>query len=592
MTVLRIGRLLSESERHARISNETAAPFDGESLRSAFAITDRHVLTACHCVRDCIANQSALWFRLRVDDPMGRKYVYLPMRVTNYDINFDAAVLALDPDRLPDAALTMAEARSILTDAIIPLHTDVRLNDAVQVMGFPQSGVGADSDTNHATVVELDLPLGEVTGVKVTGAAFGAISPVDPHGLSGGPVLSPAKEAANHPRAAVAVVRAIPRGTISQAALGASLIATRISNVTESLPEVGMAVRAASRSESSSVSYINEQNALAVSRQCAQTLRESVVVINDDPEMGELTGWPHFFGEALEKQRPTAVGTAYGLKMALVLGESDSRLDRSAIVETLWKMRLSDGGWSTRTGSGVGRPEIGALVLGALASVGFDRQRLAEASAIIEGELSPDTDPAGSTRTSVVCAVIRGLVRTRPRSSKLIQLRSALIDGAIDDPDHENLLCWAARLSQQPERSHIPSVPHTAIAIVSLARADRVLGTTGASRSALQQALRWLVAKGSLENQTEQIRRPMTAHHWDSATVRHFTAAWVARALLETSASDIVGAEKLLDDAVRMVWQSYQGGAWEWEDRDCPVWMTYQGACVLRDYAMRAWSKA
>ncbi len=590
MSVVRIGRLLSESERQARMANETAAPLDGESLRSAFAISDRHVLTAFHCVRDCLADHSALWFRLRVDAPMSRRYVYLPMRVTNYDVDFDAAVLALDPGRFPDAALTIREARSILTAAIIPLHTEVKLHDGVQVMGFPQSGVGADSDTNHATVVELELPLGEVAGLKLTGAAFGAISPVDPHGLSGGPVLRTTQPTVNHPRAAVAVVRAIPRGTIPQVASGASLIATRISDITESLPEVGMAVRAASQSAPSSAGRIDEQNALTVSRQCAQALRESVVRA-DDPELGVLTGWPHFFGEALEKQRPTAVGTAYGLKLALVLGEADGRLDRPAIVETLWKMRLGDGGWSTRTGSGVGRPEIGALVLGALASAGFDRQRLAEAAAVVEGELSPDADPVGSTRTSVVCAVIRGLVRTGPRSSKLAQLRSALIDGAIEDLSRDNLPCWATRLSPQHGRAHTPSVPHTAIAIVSLARADRVLGPTGASRYALQQALRWLVAKRGLENQTEQIRRPMTANHWDLATVRHFTAAWVARALLETSASGIPGAERLLDDAVEMVWRSYQEGAWEWEDRDCPVWMTYQGASVLRDYAMRAWSK-
>jgi hypothetical protein len=174
---------------------------------------------------------------------------------------------------------------------------------------------------------------------------------------------------------------------------------------------------------------------------------------------------------------------------------------------------------------------------------------------------------------------------------RLGQLRSALIDGAIEDPSHDNLLCWAARLSPEQGRGHIASVPHTAIAIVSLARSDRVLGTTGASRSALQQALRWLVAKNGLENQTEQIRRPMTANHWDSATVRYFTAAWVARALLETSASSIPEAERLLDRAVYAVRQSYQDGTWEWEDRDCPIWMTYQGACVLKDYAMRAWSE-
>jgi hypothetical protein len=146
------------------------------------------------------------------------------VRVTNYDVNFDVAVLAVDPSRLADAGLTLPAARAILATAVIELHPDVHVNDTVQVMGFPESGVGADSDTNQATVVGVALPLGEVTGVKLTGTAFGAVNPVDPHGISGGPVLRATQAPDAH--AAVAVIRAIPRGAIPEAAAGASLVAT------------------------------------------------------------------------------------------------------------------------------------------------------------------------------------------------------------------------------------------------------------------------------------------------------------------------------------------------------------------------------
>ena len=34
--------------------------------------------------------------------------------------------------------------------------------------------------------------------------------------------------------------------------------------------------------------------------------------------------------------------------------------------------------------------------------------------------------------------------------------------------------------------------------------------------------------------------------------------------------------------------QAQRDGAWEWDDGDRTLWMMYQGASVMRDYAMRA----
>ena len=127
----------------------------------------------------------------------------------------------------------------------------------------------------------------------------------------------------------------------------------------------------------------------------------------------------------------------------------------------------------------------------------------------------------------------------------------------------------------------------------SLLHADRPPGITHlghdtSTRSAQAQAVQWLVARNSLGNHTEQIRRFVSdTHPWELVTIGHFTAAWVARALLAASPEDLPEASALLGEAVRRVWDSQQNGIWESEDHGGPVWMTYQGARVLRDFALR-----
>ena len=46
----RVGRILADEERTARMASEVAFAVPDEVLRSAFAISARHILTAWHCV--------------------------------------------------------------------------------------------------------------------------------------------------------------------------------------------------------------------------------------------------------------------------------------------------------------------------------------------------------------------------------------------------------------------------------------------------------------------------------------------------------------------------------------------------------------
>jgi hypothetical protein len=319
------------------------------------------------------------------------------------------------------------------------------------------------------------------------------------------------------------------------------------------------------------------------------TLLDTVVIF-DDPALGTLTGWPHFFHEAAAGYRPTPYGTAYGLKLAMTLGDQDGRLERAALAETLWKLRRPDGGWASRTQGSVGRPEVTALVLGALFMAGCDYTQLMAAGDLLESMLSSQQDTTAVTSTYIVCTLIRELARVRPRSPLLTQLRTTLLSGAVQDPRHDNLVCWSPRLDPSSFQAAIPSPAHTAMAVVALARARQVSGDGVRSQSAMEQAVRWLVMDRDLGNRTEQIRRFITEDRWESLTARLFTAAWVSKALLAFGTDQTEGAESLLDEAIAKVIQAQHGGIWEWEESDRPIWMTYQGISTLHAYALRRWA--
>jgi hypothetical protein len=122
--------------------------------------------------------------------------------------------------------------------------------------------------------------------------------------------------------------------------------------------------------------------------------------------------------------------------------------------------------------------------------------------------------------------------------------------------------------------------------VVALSRASQVLGADAAADAAIEQAVRWLSLCGRPRNQVEQIRRVVTEDRWDILAVNHFTAAWVADAIMASASATGAEAGPALDEAIRRVRLAQRNGIWEWEDRDRPIWMTYQGVRVLRDYAL------
>ncbi|MER6690858.1 hypothetical protein [Streptomyces minutiscleroticus] len=342
-------------------------------------------------------------------------------------------------------------------------------------------------------------------------------------------------------------------------------------------------------------------------RLCAsayETLVEQVRVV-DDPDRGRLTGWPHSLGEQ-EHGRPTSVGTAYGLHTLLDLGTPDGRLGTGELVRTLWNLQLPDGGWSARSQGAAARPEVTALVLGALARAGADPVRVAAAAEACTARFTDELDRTGRELTHVVTTVLRGLLRAAPGSEALPRLRDALAAGAITDPRRGHRRCWAYRLAA----SHgPPSAVHTAQAVLALDRAARVAPEPDAVRAAREDGVRWLLAcpdtrhDGCLDLTPvrEEVRRPRIddpARH-EVLNVRHFAAAWVLRALLTPGARAVAHEDGLedawrerLNGAAAAVAAAQTDGIWTWSPDNAgellrrPLWMTYQGLSALRAHAI------
>ncbi|WP_310720069.1 hypothetical protein [Streptomyces lydicus] len=336
-----------------------------------------------------------------------------------------------------------------------------------------------------------------------------------------------------------------------------------------------------------------------------EALRRGLTVV-EVPGRGPLTGWPHSLAESRPPVHPTAFGTAYGLHLLLDLTPYDGRIRAGEVAETLWRLRLPGGGWAARSQGSGARPEVTATVLGALARAGADPRLLEAEIQCCEALLDPAHDVPGLANTYVVTSVLRGLLRASPGSPALGRLREVLVNGATADPGRGHHRCWGAALATGLGNP-APSAAHTARAVVALDRAARVLGEDARQRAVREEGVRWLLAGAAspsgggsdLDNCQEEVRRPGQEDplHQELLSVRHFGAAWVARALMTDGARQIAA-----EDAGAAVWQAQlsaavarvrgmqQGGVWRWDDGPMghPVWMAYQGLSVLRRYALMA----
>ena len=298
-----------------------------------------------------------------------------------------------------------------------------------------------------------------------------------------------------------------------------------------------------------------------------------------DHEGRVLTGWSQYIGEEIP---PTAIGTSYGLRIAMALDIRHPSLDRYVLAQSLLAMQKEGGGWAASSQKDVGRPEVTAWVLAALCRCGLDQQTKTELIGLLHTMVTADSMVAG--RTTVTTAVLAAMTEIQPGSPLVRELANALVSGASrKEGDGRQLSSWGENLLTGERRD---SPAHTARAVIALSRAASALQGDQALLDVREAGIAWLCRDSvSLEPLEEQIRRPVSAGNADTIFVGHFTAAWVARALMCSELTP----ERLqyVTGSVRRVIEGQKGGIWRWGNGERPIWTSYQGVMTLREYGLR-----
>jgi hypothetical protein len=92
----------------------------------------------------------------------------------------------------------------------------------------------------------------------------------------------------------------------------------------------------------------------------------------------------------------------------------------------------------------------------------------------------------------------------------------------------------------------------------------------------------WLLEQRDFGNTGDVIDRPVQDDgRFESVFTRHFTTAWVVRALLSAG---VPASHPTVSTAAAQIWDSYAGNTaalWKWDNGDLPSWMTFDAIDAL-----------
>ena len=305
-------------------------------------------------------------------------------------------------------------------------------------------------------------------------------------------------------------------------------------------------------------------------RRIARALQDALV---SDPN---ASGWPHDLRKGSWPVTPWS--TSYGVKAMLLL-ERSLAPDLKPAVEFL-KRASDEGGYKARA-QAKPRPEVTAAVLDTLHQV--------DGTADFADQVAKIKRQVGDferTRPFVLTCLLEASVQLGLDPDLTRNLSQALL--AARRP-YDGIWLWPEK-AEEGRVAPDASIVHTARAVraLTLAQAARRLvlldGTLAAEvEEAVAQAAVWLAAQQDLANASEIIDRqdPESPDRIEQVYVRHFTAAWVVKALVSVG---LTASHPSVSIAVARVWSDYNAdiALWTWSNGDFPVWMTYDGVDALR----------
>ena len=298
-----------------------------------------------------------------------------------------------------------------------------------------------------------------------------------------------------------------------------------------------------------------------VFRNVARALRDSLTRNAD----GVPQGWPPDLRQLATGA--SHVSTAFGLRAMLLL-EDSLAADLVPVATELRDGASPTGGYAAKSQS-VPRPEATATVLLAL-------QRI-DGTASLRRQLDTMRDNIKDlerTRPYILTTMLETSLQLAPDS----ELTATLIRNLLDARrPYGDLLLWPEKVEPLLV-SPAPSIAHTARAVRALAQ---VAEQAPEVKAALDQAVAWLAGQRDLGNVSEIVNRELDDGRIEQHYIRHFTAAWVVKALISVG---LPTSHPAVSTAIDWIWSSYNEPAalWNWNNGDLPIWMTYDAVDALR----------
>jgi hypothetical protein len=304
-------------------------------------------------------------------------------------------------------------------------------------------------------------------------------------------------------------------------------------------------------------------------RRIATKLREALIVREDE------MGWARDLRKGPltpASVSPTPVSTSYALQTIILL-EGYLSADLIPVVKFLRQAAAPGGGYSAGAESPP-RPERTATVLDTLHKVDGTAPFDAHIASIKKG-----IGPFERTRPYILSRILETSARSGRDSDLIRTVTSDLL--AARRPFS------GRRLWSQKAEDHlvapVPSTVHTALAVRALGLAKDALPDDDELHTqvseAIEEAGEWLAEGQYLDSTSEEIER-LLGDQVEKVYERHFTAAWVLKALVSLG---LPASHPAVDAAARRVWQDYhrETALWRWSNGDLPVWMTFDAVEAL-----------
>jgi transcriptional regulator with XRE-family HTH domain len=315
-----------------------------------------------------------------------------------------------------------------------------------------------------------------------------------------------------------------------------------------------------------------------------QAVNGLVEHLEEDPHAGEEPGYGWRFDLDDASQSLSALSTAYGLKAVLLAGGRDWRVSLPRIRAMLRRAELRSGGWGTAR-QGLVRPEITAVVVSALHDAGDDDDFVADRIAMLIDALRSRVEGPEPARPYVLTTSLLELSRLDVDLAIGRRFIDDLIDLSTLDGEERS---WPVVVKASPLATSEPSTVPTASAVCALAAWARRLGDRGLHRVAGEGRC-WLERHSDLALDDEWIRTDKPDGGEDLLAVRHFTPAWVLRAVVDAGGDPSTGVAA---HALREMLSYYvpETCLWRWPrgGGSYPVWMTYHALAALMTWACAA----